>query len=265
MYQIRTTAGYRFFSTLRENRVVGFNSLLFLLFLFFVPVQLIAAGPKISEIGNKHNLASWNTAVTYRAIADPNDYYRRDTQICVFCHTPHHASGSAVLWNRRDTTRTFGHFSSATLVIDNPDVRVSKSMYGEPNGSSRLCLSCHDGQTALGVVFNGAPIEFPSGLSTVPYMSYSSHHPVSFVYDTPVLAAITVNKPLEGYRLPADSPSASFVKLDQQKRMQCIACHDPHQDQSVTPSAATPFWVGPDYESVCRACHNVQTLPVLPP
>ncbi len=265
MYLIRTIAGFRFSSTSRGNRVVSVLSLFLMLLFCSVPVQLHAAGPKISEIGNKHNLASWNTAVTYRAQVDPNDPRQRHTQICIFCHTPHHASGNAVLWNRRDPTRTFGHFSSPTLVIDNPDVRTSKSMYGEPNGSSRLCLSCHDGQTALGVVFNGEPIAFPSGLSTVPYMSYSSHHPVSFVYDTPVLAAIALKKPLEGYRLPADSPSASFVKLDQQKRMQCIACHDPHQDQSVTPSAATPFWVGPDYESVCRACHNVQTLPVLPP
>lgn len=245
--------------------MVGFLSLLIVFLLCFVPTQLNAAGPKISEIGNKHNLASWNTAVTYRAQVDPSDPLQRHTQICVFCHTPHHAAGEAVLWNRRDPTRTFGRFSSPTLVIDNPDVRTSKSMYGEPNGSSRLCLSCHDGQTALGVVFNGAPIAFPAELSTVPYMSYSSHHPVSFVYDTSVLASITLKKPLEGYRLPADSPSASFVKLDKQTRMQCLSCHDPHQDQSVTPSAATPFWVGPDYESVCKACHNVQTLPVLPP
>ena len=244
--------------------MAGVFSLLLMVLVSAVPVQLHAAGPKISEIGNKHNLASWNTAVTYRAVVDRTDIKQRHTQICVFCHTPHHASGGAVLWNRSDSTRTFGHFSSPTLVIDNPDVRT-KSLYGEPNGSSRLCLSCHDGQTALGVVFNGAPISFPSGLSTVPYMNFSSHHPVSFVYDTPVLAAITLAKPLEGYRLPADSPSAAFVKLDQQKRMQCLSCHDPHQDQSVSPSAATPFWVGPDYDSVCRACHNVQTLPVLPP
>ncbi|TWJ19145.1 hypothetical protein JN12_02092 [Geobacter argillaceus] len=240
-------------------------SLLFTLLFCAVPVSLHAVGPKISQIGNKHNLASWNTAVTYRAVVNPNDPSQRHTQICVFCHTPHHASGSAVLWNRSDPTRTFGHFSSPTLVIDNPDVRTSKSMYGEPNGSSRLCLSCHDGQTALGVVFNGAAIAFPAGLSTLPYMRYSSHHPVSFVYDTSVLAAITLKKPLEGYRLPTDSPSASFVKLDQQKRLQCVSCHDPHQDQSVTPSVVSPFWVGPDHDTVCKACHNVQTLPVLPP
>lgn len=236
--------------------------LLVLVAVCLLPTLLYAAGPKISEVGNKHNLASWNTAVTYRAQASSDD--PRHSQICVFCHTPHNGSGGPVLWNRRDPTRIFGHFSSPTLVIDNPNVR-SKSAYGEPNGSSRLCLSCHDGQTALGVVFNGNPITFPAGLDTIAYMNLSSHHPVSFVYDTPVLAAITIQKPLEGYRLPADSPAASFVKLDHKQRMQCTSCHNPHQDQSSVPGAATPFWVGPDYETVCMACHNVQTLPVLPP
>ncbi len=232
-------------------------------FTFLFPASLCAAGPKVSEIGNKHNLASWNTAVTYKAQATPDD--PRHTQICVFCHTPHNGSGGPVLWNRKDPTRTFGHLSSPTLVIDNPDVRSTKSFYGEPNGSSRLCLSCHDGQTALGVVFNGDPIVFPAGLETIAYTNLSSHHPVSFVYDTNVLAAITLQKPLEGYRRPSDSPAAGFVKLDYKERMQCTSCHNPHQDQSTTPSAATPFWVGPDYETVCKGCHNVQTLPVLPP
>ncbi len=231
--------------------------------MFLFPALVAAAGPRISDVGNKHNLASWNTAVTYKAQVNPLD--PRHTQICVFCHTPHHATGGPVLWNRKDPTRTFGHFSSPTLVIDNPNVRATKSYYGEPNGSSRLCLSCHDGQTALGVVYNGDPIAFPTGLDTIAYTNLSSHHPVSFVYDTSVLGAITIQKPLEGYRLPSDSPAASFVKLDYMQRMQCTSCHNPHQDQSSSPSAATPFWVGPDYESVCKACHNVQTLPVLPP
>jgi predicted CXXCH cytochrome family protein len=221
-----------------------------------------AAGPMLSDINgpikNKHNLSSRNTGVTYRAMDNPAD--PRSTQICIFCHTPHNAVAQTALWNRKDPTRFFGHYSSATLVIDNPNVR-SASQFGEPNGSSRLCLSCHDGQTALGAVWNGAVIQFPVGSDVISYTNLSSHHPVSFVYNNAVLGAILIKKPTEGYQLP---PVSSAVKLDKFQRMQCTSCHDPHQDQSVTPSALTPFWVGSDHDAVCKECHNINPLPLNP-
>ncbi len=224
-----------------------------------------AAGPLLSEglnTGgntkvNKHNLSSKSNA-TFRAASNPSD--PRSTQICIFCHTPHNSVPQTALWNRKDPTRYFGHYSSASLVIDNSNVR-SVSQYGEPNGSSRLCLSCHDGQTALGAVWNGPVIQFPAGQDKIAFLSLSSHHPVSFVYNTAVLGSIMTKKPTEGYQLP---PPGSVVKLDRRQRMQCVACHDPHQDQSDTPSALTPFWVGPDHDAVCRECHNINPLPPNP-
>lgn len=220
-------------------------------------------GPSMSQLGNKHNLSSGNSAVTYRAInnADP-----RSTQICIFCHTPHNARLKEVLWNRREPTRVFGHYSSPTLVIDDPDVR-SLSQYGEPNGSSRLCLSCHDGETALGAIYKDGtffgtnPIQFPSGYSRVAMLNMSTHHPVSFVYDGAVLMKIQMKKPTDDYKLP---PQPSPVKLDHQSRMQCTTCHDPHQDWSDRTDGIFPdpgFWVAPTYQEVCLKCHNLTTFP----
>jgi hypothetical protein len=224
--------------------------------LLVAPRLTPAAGPLLSEttgpVKNKHNLSSRNTGVTFRAQNNPND--PRSTQICIFCHTPHNASPQTALWNRRDPTRTFGRYSSAALVIDNPDVRTQKSFYGEPNGSSRLCLSCHDGLTALGAVLRGGDIQFPTGSERIAYLNISSHHPVSFVYDAQTWSAIIAKKPLEGYQLPLSDP---VVKLDKKNRMQCTACHDPHQDQSDIASSLTPFWVGKDHDSVCLACHSI--------
>lgn len=228
----------------------------------FASTLCYAVGPMLTDINgpikNKHNLSSRNTGVQYRAKDNASD--PRSTQICIFCHTPHNSVPQTALWNRKDPTRFFGHYSSATLVIDNPTVRTV-SQYGEPNGSSRLCLSCHDGQTALGAVWNGSAIQFQTGYDKIAYRNLSSHHPVSFVYDNNVLGSIMVKKPTEGYQLPS---VGSNVKLDKRQRMQCTSCHDPHQDQSTDPSVLTPFWVGPNHDAVCKECHNINPLPVNP-
>lgn len=223
----------------------------------FYSFSVYAAGPPISSMtgGNKHNLSSLNTAasVVYKAIdnGDP-----RNRQICIFCHTPHHAGSPLVLWNRKDPTRTFGHYSSATLVIDDPDMR-SKTMYGEPNGSARLCLSCHDGETALGAVANSPyAIAFPAAYSKLAMMNYSGHHPVSFVYDAQVRDVLNVRRPSEQFKLP---DPAGRVKLDASSRMQCTACHDPHQGWSDDP--ALPFWVDDAHDKVCLSCHNIVQNP----
>lgn len=231
------------------------------------------AGLKISEHGNKHNFSSSNTTVNFRAIATGDDAaYPRSAQICVFCHTPHHSSGEGPLWNRRASSRSFfKHYSSSTLAID--DAAVSgASEYGQPNGSSRLCLSCHDGVTALGAVFttpmSTSPVDIQfinvkggqSGANvTLGFETFSTHHPVSFKYNATVRNLLK-NPPYNkayGDAIPANSQ----VKLDRQERMQCTTCHDPHQDKSDSPSELTPFWTTTTYDAACQTCHTIVPLP----
>jgi hypothetical protein len=228
------------------------------------------AGKKISQIGNKHNFSYANISVNYRALpTNDNPSYPQSSQICVFCHTPHRSSGEGPLWNRQATTKTFKHYSSSTLSIDDPALRAT-SEYGQPNGSSRLCLSCHDGVTALGAVFttpfsmSPQPIHFTdvrggrSGAGVaIAYETFSSHHPVSFRYNTNVIN-ILKNTFGKDYKYP---PLPSYVKLDRLERMQCTTCHDPHQDQSDVPSPITPFWTAGTYQAVCDACHSVSPGP----
>jgi doubled CXXCH motif protein len=220
------------------------------------------AGKKISQTGNKHNFSYTNISVNYRAIpsASDNPIHPESAQICVFCHTPHGSSTEGPLWNRRATTKTFKHFSSPTLSIDDPALRAT-SEYGQPNGSSRLCLSCHDGVTALGALFTTPNIHFTdvrggrSGADVaITYETFSSHHPVSFRYNTNVISILNAPPYSKQYKYP---PLPYNVRLDKLERMQCTTCHDPHQDQSDVPSPTTPFWTAGKYEDVCLACHNV--------
>lgn len=235
------------------------------------------AGRKISQNGNRHNFSFANTSVNFRAVKGFDLYGNdRSAQICVFCHTPHKANSEGPLWNRQSVVRTFKHFSSGTLAIDDAALKATAD-YGQPTGSSRLCLSCHDGVTALGAVFTTPTNSNPAGITfinartgqtgtgvAIGFETFSSHHPVSFRYNQSVIDILKA--PPYGKTEYWWSPTSSAVKLDRQGRMQCTTCHDPHQDQSDIPDAMTPFWAAKTYEEVCRSCHNlVAPPPATPP
>ena len=261
---------------------------LFPVFLNVAAVYAAAPGPKFKDGGNKHNLSSANTGVTFQAVATPGDPTRRDTQTCTFCHTPHNSVPQTVLWNRKDPTTTFGRYSSASLVIDNSGVLAS-SAYGEPNGSSRLCLSCHDGVTALGDVLNGPLIDFGvndkiTGITKFDAAKVKSgHHPVSFRFNATVMNAINAQKSgTNAVQLPTLPTVKLSYGTDRVKEwMQCTTCHDPHQNQSddaacyggacggANTRKIAPFWVYhsgsntavADHDAVCLDCHVGLTVP----
>lgn len=272
----------------------------------------VAPGPKVSELsasgtGNKHNLSAKARVfgTTSYTAANPNLYKAVDDpvtnpsgqQVCIFCHTPHNANvaAGAPLWNRAFSTQTFSRYSSATLQIRVNSAARTPAQYTspawQPDGSSKLCLSCHDGvaTNTLGGVLRGGPIamnpiggDFISSNTAVSWASFSpatnkmklGHHPVSFVYNAAVASAInTVKAPTNTYVFP---PSLAAVKLDKNSKMQCTTCHNAHQNQShddqcygglgncISPNTRkkAPFWVyglggsaSADQQAVCLSCH----------
>lgn len=213
-----------------------------------------APGPKVSVSGNKHNLSALNTdpGVKYKAFDDPVGN-PRGRQICIFCHTPHNANVAeqAPLWSRAFSgVSNFQRYTSLTLHIRG----IAAAQYGagaQPNGSSKLCLSCHDGVSRLGVVSGGSEITMAGGglndvISGIASFNPSTnkmltgHHPVSFVYLTGFSNSSQTGAILSGlpasYRFMPQS-SAGKVRLSDTKRngngwMQCTTCHDPHQNQA---------------------------------
>jgi len=70
-------------------------------------------------------------------------------QICIFCHTPHHAQPAIPLWNKVNPTQAFQMYTSSPTLSS--VARGAK----KPGPESLLCLSCHDGRTAINVLHNG--------------------------------------------------------------------------------------------------------------
>jgi hypothetical protein len=94
------------------------------------------------------------------------------------------------------------------------------------------------------------------------YETYSTHHPVSFKYNSNVIGMLTAPPYSRKYKY---NPPALGVKLDRYERMQCTTCHDPHQDKSTVPDPSnTPFWSTTDYATACLSCHDLASPPTNP-
>jgi hypothetical protein len=178
-----------------------------------------------------------------------------ETQVCKFCHIPHNAVVPSPLWGHRLSNATY----------ETPEIRTNPDGVAEPapqpDGSSRLCLSCHDGTIALGDVA-GEPRPIPMtgasrltpGQSGFLGLDLTGSHPISFpVSDGRASAAASDSdmalRPLLSIR------SDNRVKLDEDGKMQCSTCHDPHSDRFYQPGRTPRFWVAPTVEEVCLTCH----------
>lgn len=201
------------------------NKIIFLVFYF--PVYIF--GQNIST--SPHNLSASSSAAIHAT---------NETELCVFCHTPHNSSPKAPLWNREDPGMSYTVYNSST----------SDASIGQPDGASLVCLSCHDGTIALGHVLNRmSDISFNNGITALPpgesnlSTDLSDDHPISFVYSS----VLSSTDP----QLKDPNSLASSIKLPNGK-LQCTSCHDPH-DNSIG-----NFLVMDQLKSeLCKQCHQM--------
>lgn len=227
-----------------------------------------AALTKKSDVLNsKHNLSMPSTGPSTRTITAVSE-----SQICAFCHTPHGASTtdtagnplSGQLWNRRvPGSTTYTKYSSTSLDAE----AIQSNFNGQPGGSSKLCLSCHDGTLALGTVnvINGTlgnpgvNIGMTGGVTTLPAGSYTANsgytavigtdltndHPISVDYTNALavrdgeLRQVNSNalqnwsdgtRDIIGKRGPGYRPVLPLEGTGTNGigQVQCASCHDPH-------------------------------------
>ena len=105
----------------------------------------------------------------------------QESEICIFCHTPHNSKPNSPLWNRSQPGQSYTPYSSSTV----------QASPGQPTGASLLCLSCHDGTIALGKVLSRqSNITMQGGVTTMPSgtgrlgTDLSDDHPISFNYSS---------------------------------------------------------------------------------
>jgi predicted CXXCH cytochrome family protein len=180
-----------------------------------------------------------------------------ETEICKFCHIPHSAVVPTPLWSQK--------LSRAQYQVPSVRDRGGRPAAGrQPDGASRLCMSCHDGTVALGdiggeprpIALSGAQ-RLGAGRRGYLGTDLSGSHPISFV-----VSDITRDAG-GGLRDMGTTPVLEMmrgqgVRLDAQGKMQCTTCHDPHSDRYYQEGSVPRFWVRPTEEEVCLSCHELQ-------
>ena len=160
----------------------------------------------------------------------------------------------------------WGHALSRVPSYAVPQLRRGKVAVPapQPDGASRLCLSCHDGTVALGdlgprrrVVPMAGAQRLERGRRGFIGTDLSGSHPVSFVVPEGDPGGADTARDL-GLR-PLDVVRAEGrVHLDAQGKMQCTTCHDPHSDRHYRPGRVPRFWALPTVDEVCLACHELR-------
>lgn len=165
-----------------------------------------------------------------------------DGQICVLCHTPHNgavAAGASLLWNHRQTVAQFRPYASSTL----------KASVGQPDGSARLCLNCHDGTVPLDAFGDRAGSEMCGRIIGTDLRRV---HPISFIYDDALAVAAGHLKS------PSNAPSGfgGTIASDLLRggKMQCASCHEPHARYSNGKFLRKPDRNGTS--GLCGVCHT---------
>ena len=184
-------------------------------------------------------------------------------EICIFCHAPHRngtgqdGTGSDVndipLWNHKISGATYTPYTSLTM----------NAVPGQPSGTTKLCLGCHDGTIALeayGKTLTGthfvSDAQFGTTGSKVMGTDLTNDHPVSFVYDQALAAADgRLRDPTTATVLPGLNSVTGTIQatlLDRNGEVQCTSCHDAHNGQGINKLLK----VNNTGSALCLTCHN---------
>ena len=157
-------------------------------------------------------------------------------QICIVCHTPHNADlavSDSPLWNHGVTAATFTPYDSATL----------DSTPGQPGGTSKLCLSCHDGTVAIDTFGGSTGTTMMTGDANFG-TDLKDDHPIGFAFDAALVTADgELNDPTTT-GLPLFGASAD--------QLECATCHDVHNTSGFSDMLRLDN-VG---SALCLKCHD---------
>jgi hypothetical protein len=159
---------------------------------------------------------------------------------CDSCHTPHNAKAMAgvPLWNGNETLKSF----AGKMYKDAGSGTLDATMAVEPDGSSKLCLSCHDGTNTH------------TTMGKTAWDDLSVNHPISFVYDSTLA---TKDGHLKDPSLPSGLGGTIAQDMLENGKVQCVSCHDTHKSAvGVAYLRGYDYFHGTNGGALCRVCHD---------
>lgn len=213
----------------------------------------LANGSGAGIVGSPHDFTDnaniGKSAVIVDEVSATGWNYR--AEVCRVCHAPHDKGRTnytnGLLWNHLASSAAYTMYDSPTL-DGVQDVG--------PGGSSKLCLSCHDGSVALDT-FDSHAGATPTGSSMITVYGNTSlpvatnlngTHPISITYN---------NVADTGLNDPAVATMADGVTVQKylpNGKVECSSCHDVHDKKAV---AGTHLLRKVNTTSeLCLTCHN---------
>lgn len=204
--------------------------------------------------------------------------------LCTFCHTPHRAQQTRLLWNHQLSSQSYS-WSDTTVTTGGT---LLPSFDATWQGISKNCLSCHDGTVAIGDVAwfraQANPALFadrhsdPSDpflitFNNGPGGDLAGNHPVAHPFPYQGVAStyngVTTGAPAVGSGWQPD-PESLGVRLFNddgagnvsagamvgKTGIECSSCHDPHNgNQVVGDFFLRGTLTGNDTSYICLKCH----------
>lgn len=178
--------------------------------------------------------------------------------LCFTCHYPHKTPAqSQLMWNHQLSGNNFG-WSDATTTSGGTTYPTNINSW---SGSTKLCLSCHDGTVAVGDVMNGTDWDLTIFVTGNRQIATSTgdmrgNHPVAVPYPYNQTAntynGITtgVNVNLPGFvAAPADVKIfADPTSAGSNRGIECASCHNPHD-------SSKGKFLRADKGAICQRCH----------
>jgi predicted CXXCH cytochrome family protein len=161
----------------------------------------------------KHDLSASGAGTSYKVAGE--------TQVCKFCHVPHNAKASTLLWARNASNQPTAFYSNTETM---------NATAGAVGATSLLCLSCHDGVAVAG----NAVLTGSAKLGTNLYNT----HPIGINYGAGDTALNTV----------AAATTAGIQLFS--NNVECASCHKVH-DNAIAPFLRVTL----TGSALCTACH----------
>ncbi|MBI2062189.1 MAG: hypothetical protein HYT64_00625 [Candidatus Yanofskybacteria bacterium] len=209
------------------------------------------------------------------------------TGACTFCHTPHKAQATRLLWNHTLSSNTFNWSDASATVGGTPLGPISTSW----TGPTRFCLSCHDGSVAIGDIawfnrqaWNGGNVidatKHSSGQYNIasPAGDLKGNHPVAHPYpyqrtantyngNTTGAGTYTpdfnVDPTALGIRLFNDSTGIVVAgAVAGSTGIECTSCHGVHNevglvfDEPLLRGTKDGNMTGSGASYICMKCHT---------
>ncbi len=263
-------------SEVGEMRRAGILGAAFTVAALMVTGTAFALGNGTGIVGSPHDFTD-NLVNGFPLPIENNDanvgaWNNMRKEICRVCHVPHDKGAvrygnQGLLWNHQLSTKaSWSMYASDPTMLEFIDGTIE----AVPTGTSKLCLGCHDGVSAINQYDGKTPADAQYGGGFTYRManynslfaigntaaSLTNSHPISITYDD------ANDKQLFDPATATMANGATVRSLLVNDRVECSTCHDVHDREAVPGTALLrertkgDDVTGIGASALCLVCHD---------